>query len=270
MSLSINASKINLFDNMNINKTQNYFKDNNTSNEKTDKNKTNSITLKDNTKKSSLMDNLLKQKDSLTEKKQAIMEKELDPEDKKAKLEDINKQIQDIEAQIQQLNIQEKQEEVQKKDDEALKKKVEEQEKNPPKQNQDEVRDDIIISASLNELIKINSSKESIHLMKDSKNRQIVEAGYIKPNDDPNSYNNRRLAQISRSLPNLDAAISRTIGDLNKSAERIKYKTKLAKDELENKEIENKKDNETIENKIGSKENDEDNQKNIPNKDKVE
>lgn len=263
MSLSINASKINLFHNMNTNKTQNYFKDNNTSNEKTDKNKTNSITFKDNTKKSRLMENLLKQKTSLTEKKQAIMEKELEPEEKKAKLDDINKQIQDIEAQIQQLNIQEKQEEVQKKEDEVLKKKVEEQEKNPHKQNEDEVSDNIIISASLNELIKINSSKESIHLMKDSKNRQIVEAGYIKPNDDTNSYNYRRLAQINISLPSLDAAISRTIGDLNKSAERMQYKTKLAKDELENKEIE------TIENKIALKENDEDSQKNIPNKDKV-
>lgn len=268
MSLSINASKINLFNNMNINKTQNFFKDNNTSDEKTDKNKTNSITFKDNTKKSSLMDNLMKQKDSLTEKKQALMEKELDPKEKKAKLDDINKQIQDIEVQMQQLNIQEKQEEIQKKEDEALKKKAKE-EINKPKQNGDEVRDDIIISASLNELIKINSSKESIHLMKDSKNRQTVEAGYIKPNDDPNSYNNRRLAKISRSLPNLDAAISKTIGDLNKSAERMKYKTKLAKDELENKELENKREDETIENKTALKEN-KDSQKNLLNKDKVE
>jgi hypothetical protein len=164
--------------------------------------------------------------------------------------------------------MQEKQEEVQKKDDEALKKKAKE-EINKPKENEDEVRDDIIISATLNELIKINSSKESIHLFKDSKNRQTVEAGYIKPNDNPNSYNNRRLAQISKSLPNLDMAISRTIGDLNKSAERIKYKTKLAKDELENQEIENKKENETSENKAALKEN-EDSQKNISIKDKLE
>lgn len=267
MSISINANKINLFSNMNINKSQNLFKTNNTSNDKNDKDKTNSITLKDNTKKNSLMENLTKQKDSLTEKKQALMEKDLDPKEKKDMLDDINKQIQDIDAQMQQLNMQDKQEEIQKKEDEALKKKAKE-EINKPKQNEDEVRDDIIISASLNELIKINSSKESIHLMKDSKSRQIVEAGYIKPNDNPNSYNNRRLAQISRSIPNLDMAISRTIGDLNKSAERIKYKTKLAKDELETEEIENKKENENSENKTTLKEN-EASQKNISNKEKV-
>lgn len=248
MSISINANKLKIFDNMTINKTNKVFKSNNNTNEKTDKNK-NSINLKENTKQSSLMENFLKQKESLIEKKQSLMEKEMDSKEKKSRLEDINKQIQEIEAQIQQLNVQEKQEEVQKKDDEALKKKAEEKNNNP-NPNTDEVRDDIIISASLNELIKLNSAKESIHLLKDSKNRQRVEAGYIKPNADENSYNNRHLAQISRNLSNLDMAVSRTIGDLNKSAERIKYKTKLATEDIKNKE-----ETESKEEKITKEEN---------------
>lgn len=256
VSISINSHKTKLLENMTLNKTNKIFKNNNSTNEKTDMSKR-SITLNDNNKQSSLMENLLKQKDSLIEKKQALMEKDMDPKEKKSKLDDVNKQIQEIESQIQQLNIQEKQDEVQKKEDEILKKKVQEENYNK-NQNGDEVKADIIISASLNELIKINSSKEATHLLKDSKNRQIVEAGYIKPNDDSNSYNNKRLAQISRSIPNLDMAASRVIADLNKSAERIKYKTKLAakevNDKLEYEEAANKKeaesteDNETIKN----------------------
>lgn len=245
MSITINANKINLFQNQTIIKANN--KANNDSNKKTDENKTNINIKADNkNKQSSLMENLLKQKDSLNEKKQTLMGKEMNAEEKKSKIDDINKQIQAIEAQIQQLNIQEKQEEVQKKEDEALKAKAE-SEKYAPDKNVDEVRDDIIISASLNELIKLNSSNETIHLLKDSKNRQLVEAGYIKPNDDPNSYNNRRLAQISRSIPNLDMAVSKNIGDLNKSAERIKYKTKLATDEIKNKLEEEKESNNKLE-----------------------
>lgn len=233
MNISINANKIKLFEN--INKTKKIFESNNNLNEKTDKNKT-SITLKDNNKQSSLMENFLEQKQSLIEQRQALMEKEMDPEERKYKLEDINKKMQEIEAQIQQLNIQEKQEEVEKQEDEALKKKLKEEKYN---QDGDEVRDDIIISASLSELIKFNSSKETMHLLKDSKNRQIVESQYIKPNDDSNSYNNRRLSQISKSIATIDMTISKKIGDLNKSAERINTKTKLAIEQIKREEDKN-------------------------------
>lgn len=203
------------------------------------------------------MENLLKQKESLNSLKQSIIAKEMDATEKKYKLEDINMKIQEVEAQIQQLNIQEKQEKIEKEQEKLQKKKADEEKYN---KNQDEVRDDIIISASLNELIKFNNSKGTIHLLKDSKNRQKVESQYIKANDNPNSYDNRRLAQISKSLLNIDMSVSKEIKDLNKSANRIKDKTEVAveniryTEELESEKkskdnVNSNKDNENEQNK---------------------
>lgn len=231
MNININTNKKNLLQNNTLNTFPKNTQKNNNSNEKDDKNNL-SIKLNQNKKQSSLMNNLLKQKESFNEQKQSIMSKEMDAKEKKYKLDDINKKIQEVEAQIQQLNIQEKQQEIEKQQDELLKKKANEEKY---KQNGDELRDNIIISASLNELIKFNGSKETIHLLKDSKNRQKVEAQYIKPNDNPNSYNNKRLSQISKSISNIDVSVSQKIGDLNKSANRIKAKTELAIEHIKDK-----------------------------------
>lgn len=255
MSINISASKINIFQNNTNNPLSNLQKSNK-SNDENDKN-SHSFKLDQNKKQSSLMENLLKQKESLNSLKQSIVAKEMDATEKKYKLEDINTKIQEVEAQIQQLNIQEKQEKIEKEQEKLQKKKADEEKYN---KNQDEVRDDIIISASLNELIKFNNSKGTIHLLKDSKNRQKVEAQYIKPNDIPNSYNNKRLAQISKSLSNIDMSVSKEIKDLNKSAKRIKDKTEVA--------VENLRYTEDLESEKKSKDNTANDKANEDDKDK--
>ena len=232
MSLTINANKTNLFQNISINKT------NSDSNERADKSNS-SINLKQKNKQSSLMENLLKQKESYNEQKQTLVARDMDPKEKKYKLGEVDKNIQEIDAQIQQLTIQEKQEEIEKQKDKISEKKATEESNN---KNGDEVRDDVIVSASLNELIKLSGSKETMHLLKDSKNRQKIEAEYIKPNDNPNSYNNKRLSQISKSIATIDMTVSKKVGELNKGVERIKAKTELAI-----KHIKNKEDNESDE-----------------------
>ncbi|SFD17542.1 hypothetical protein [Clostridium uliginosum] len=231
-SLNINGNNINLFQNTSINKIAKSPKINNDSDEKADKSNL-SINLKQKNKQSDLMENLLKQKQSFNEQKQTLIAKDMDPKEKKYKLEEVNKNIQEMEAQIQQLAIQEKQEEIEKQQEKISKQKAVEEKYN---KNDDEVRDDIIISASLNELIKFSSSKDNIHLLKDGKNRQIIEAEYIKPNDNPNSYNNKRLAQISKSISNINSTINKNIRDVNKGAERIKAKTELAIEQIKNQE----------------------------------
>lgn len=247
MSININASRTNFFQNISINKT------NNNSNDKTEESNS-SINLKQKNKQSSLMENLLKQKQSYNEQKQTLVARDMDPKEKKYKLGEVNKSIQEIDAQIQQLTIQEKQEEVEKQKDKISEKKATEESNN---KNGDEVRDDIIISASLNELIKYNSSKETIHLLKDSKNRQLVEAGYITSNDNPNSYNNKRLSQISKSIATIDMTVSKKVGELNKSAEKIKAKTELALEHIKNKEdSKSDKDTKTTEANEDTKAND--------------
>lgn len=101
------------------------------------------------------------------------------------------------------------------------------------------MRDDIIISASLNELIKFSHSKNNIHLLKDSKNRQLVEKGYIKHVTDlngytnPNNYNDKRLAQITKSISSLEHSVSKEINKINNAAKRIQYKTQIATKKLD-------------------------------------
>ncbi len=242
-SITINSNRNNLFKNININSTN-------------DKNKNvingnSSINNKQDKKESSLMQNLLKQKQALKEEKQALMAKEMDAKEKKAKMDELNQKIKDVDSQIQQLKIQEKQEELQKKQDEISKKKAKEE---TPNKDDNKTKGDVIISASLGELIKISGSQKTIHLLKDSKNRQKVEAEYIKPNDIENSYDNNRLSQIGASIAHINMTISKKIGDINKSAERIQTKTELAlkqlKDKDDNKLNEESKDIDNNTNKL--------------------
>lgn len=234
-SISINSNRTNLFKNINVNSTN--YKSKNVLNGNS------SITNKQDKKESGLMQNLLKQKQALKEEKQALMAKEMDAKEKKVKMDELNQKIKDVDSQIQQLKIQEKQEELQKQQDEISKKKAKEETSN---KNDNKTKGDVIISASLGELIKINGSQKTIHLLKDSKNRQKIEAEYIKPNNIENSYDNNRLSQIGASIANINITISKKIGDLNKSAERIQAKTELAlkqiKDKDDNKLNEESKD----------------------------
>lgn len=224
MNITINPNRINSFQNISVNGT-------NISNQNDKNNKINNSNTNQNKKESSLMKNLLEQKQSLNEEKQNLMAKEdMDAKEKKSKIDELNKKIQEIDSQIQQLKIQEKQEELEKQQEEISKQKVDQQKYN----NSPNEKGDIIVSASLSELIKYNSSQKTMHLLKDSKNRQQIEAGYIKSNDDPNSYDNKHLLQISKSIASLDIAINKKTGDLAKSAERIKSKTDLALKQMEN------------------------------------
>lgn len=223
-SITMNSNRTNLFQNISINSANGNSKSKNINANKQDK------------KESSLMQNLLKQKQTLNEEKQALASKEMDPKEKKVKMDELNQKIKDVDSQIQQLKIQEKQEELQKQQDEISKKKAKEE---TSRKNDNKPKDDVIISASLGELIKLNSSQKTTHLLKDSKNRQKIEAEYIQPNDNPNSYDNNRLSQISASIANLDMTISKKIGDLNKSAERIQAKTELALKQIKGKDDNN-------------------------------
>ncbi|WP_315068214.1 FlxA-like family protein [uncultured Clostridium sp.] len=232
MNITINSNRINLFKNA----TRKINNSNNKENGKTNKNNKNSaVTSNQNDTQSELIKNLLQQKDQLNEQKKKLLDRKMDQKEKKYEIDEIDKKIKDIEAQIQQIKIQEKQEEIEKKQDKILKEKAKQEQNNT---DVDETNDDIIVSASLTELIKYNSSQKTMHLLKDSKNRQLVEAEYIKPNSNPNSYNNKRLSQINASIASIDITVHKNIGDLNKSAERIRQKIELSLTQTKNKENE--------------------------------
>ncbi len=238
MSLNINSNNINIVRSNNFKRigeiNNNY---NNDLKKNNDDKKTSSLNIqKQDNNKNDLIEKLQKQKQALKERKQSLIEMPMDPKEKKYKLEEINENLQDIEAQIQQLNMNEKEKEVQKEQEEILKKKAKEEEL---KTNEDEVREDIVISASLNELIKFSHSKDNIHLLKDSKNRQLVEKGYIKHVTDlngytnPNNYNDKRISQITKSISYLEHSVSNEINKINNVAKRIQYKTQIATKKLD-------------------------------------
>ncbi|OOM13795.1 FlxA-like family protein [Clostridium saccharobutylicum] len=224
-SININTNRTKLFQNNSLNIAIN--KNNN----KNIININSNFNNKKDNKESDLMKNLLKQKQALKEEKQTLAAKKMDAKEKKVKMDELNQKIKDVDSQIQQLKIQENQEKLQKQQDEISKKKAKEE---TFTKNNSETKSDVIISASLSELIKINGSQKTIHLLKDSKNRQKIEAEYIQPNNVPNSYDNNRLSQISASIANIDLTVCKKIGDINKSAERIQAKTELAIKQLKN------------------------------------
>lgn len=165
-------------------------------------------------KKNDIWENLQKQKDSLNEQKNKLKETEMDPKEKKERLKDLDGKIADVEAQMQQFIIQQKQEELDKRKEEVEKKQAKEDQNNA---NGDEVRDGVIVSASLTNLLKAGTSIDNIHRLNQIKTSEAVEAGYLGSTDNPNSYNAKRMAQIRKSAVNADMNISRQIGNMNKA-----------------------------------------------------
>ncbi|WP_346962359.1 hypothetical protein [Clostridium sp.] len=238
--MKINAMGIDISQNNCINKTSALFK-----NIKVDEDKKESKNLKLNNKNSQneLLNNLEKIKKGFLDQKETLREKQMSPEEKKYKMDEINCKIQEVEAQIQQVLMNEKQKEIDKKKEELEAKKVE-AEKN--KVNGDEVKDGVIIAASLNELIEISHSTENINRLKDIKNRLKVESGYIVPNDNSNSYSNKKLASLSRGILNLESKIANEIGNINKNANSMKDKIDNEIDKLEKSKKEEKKAEEEL------------------------
>ncbi|WP_346940761.1 viral A-type inclusion protein [uncultured Clostridium sp.] len=237
--MKINAMGINISQNNSINKASALFK-----NIKVDEDKKESKNLKlNNNSQNELLNNLEKIKKGFLDQKETLREKQMSPEEKKYKMEEINSKIQEVEAQIQQVLMNEKQKEIDKKKEELEAKKVE-AEKN--KVNEDEVKDGVIISASLNELIEISHSTENINRLKDIKNRLKVESGYIVPNDNSNSYSNKKLASLSRGILNLESKIANEIGNINKNANSMMDKIDNEIDKLEKSKNEEKKAEEEL------------------------
>lgn len=227
---------INLNQNNNVNKTSSLY---NINRNKDGKDGT-SLKLSNNVQ-SKAMDSLEKLKENFLEQKQALKDREMDPEEKKYKMKEISENINEIEAQMQQLRIQQKQEEVEKVKEEIEKKKAEE---DKYKANGDEVRDGVIISASLNQLIEASHSMENIHNLKDIKSREKIESMYIGPTDNPNTFNSKRMAQIKKSEINADANIAKEIKNINNSANKIQEKVSSRVDEIKEKEEKEEKSEE--------------------------
>lgn len=231
------------------NRAIDYGKNSNT--KETNKSKTNNIQQNKEDKKNDPMEILLKMKDNLNEQKDKLKQKEMDPKEKIEKLKEIEEQVATVDEQIKQLTIQQNQEKIEKKKEEIEKKQAED-EKN--RLNGDEVRDGVIISASLNELINAGNSLDRIQLFNDIKAREKIEAGYLGPMDNPKSFNAKRMAQIKKSEVNADARIAMEIGNSNKAAEDIHEKIidklkdiKEEKDEEVKKEDDKKADDEKLE-----------------------
>jgi len=98
----------------------------------------------------------------------------------------------------------------------------------------------------LNELIEISHSTENINRLKDIKNRLKVESGYIVPNDNSNSYSNKKLASLSRGILNLEYKIANEIGNINKNANSMMDKIDNEIDKLEKSKNEEKKAEEEL------------------------
>jgi hypothetical protein len=179
--------------------------------------KNNSLEMNVQNKNANPMEELQKIKDSLVERKNKLKEMTMDPEEKKQKLKQMDEEITLIEAQMQQMAILQKQQELDEKNAKIEKKHEED---NNKKIDEDEVRDGVIISASLNNLIKARNSMDHIHRLKQIKNNEAVEAGYLGSTENPNSFNARRMEQIKKSAVNADMNILKEIGNMSKAANR--------------------------------------------------
>lgn len=242
--MRINAMGINLAQNSGVNKTSPLFKNCNKVDD--EKKENSSLRLSDKNSQNELLNNLQKMKQGFLDQKEALMEKEMTPEEKKYKMEEINNKIQEVEVQMQQVLMNEKQKEIDKIKEEIEARKVEE-EKN--KINGDEIKDGVIISASLNELIEASHSVDNINRLRDIKNRLKVESGYLVSNDNSNSYSNKKLASLSGSILNLENRIASEIGNINKSANSIQEKIINEIEKVERSKEEERESEEKLQNK---------------------
>lgn len=179
-----------------INKNKNSTQNNNTS-------------LKINQKNgNSLIESLQKNIQQLEQQKESLKDQKLDPKDLLEKSKKIDEQINKIKAQIQQSIIDQKQADAEKLKEELEKKKLEE--KKYTKED-DEVRDGVIISSSLNILIQANHSKKITNNLKELKTRYET--------------SNPEIAQ------KIDSTI---LKELNKTDKAIKKEENIAIDKLKN------------------------------------
>lgn len=175
----------------------------------------NSIKLENNT--NSIIKNLNEMKDKLIEQKEKLISSDMNSDLKKNSIKNINESISNIEEQIQQIKFQEKQKEIEEKQEEMERKKSE---KDIYKNNKDKDIDGVIVDESLNKLIKDNQSKDLIHGLKDIKNRENIEAGYLVTDDNKNTFSSKRLEQIRKSRVRIDSNIASEIGKMNKPIEK--------------------------------------------------
>jgi tetrahydromethanopterin S-methyltransferase subunit G len=188
--------KINLNQANSINKNKNSTQDNNTS-------------LKINQKNgNSLIESLQKNIQQLEQQKESLKDQKLDPKDLLEKSKKIDEQISKIKAEIQQSIIAQKQADAERLKDELEKKRLEE--KKYTKED-DEVRDGVIISSSLNILIQANHSKKITNNLKELKSR------------------------YESSNPEIAQKITSTIlREFNKTDKAIKKEQNIAIDKLKN------------------------------------
>jgi hypothetical protein len=205
------------------------------------KEKKNELKINQQQQNNDMMANFQKVKDNLLEQKNKLKEITMDPKEKKEKLKEIEDEIATVDAQMLQYSIQQKQEEIE-KEKEAIEKKQAEDEKNNIK-NGDEVRDGVIISASLNDFIKAGTALDNINRLKDIRARETVEAGYLGPTDKPNSFNAKRMAQIKRSAVNTEMNILSEIDNVNIAANKIDDKMKDKVVELKESKKQEEKEN---------------------------
>jgi len=177
-----------------------------------------SVYSKKRSKFDALIKNLNEIKDNYKKQKETIMATDFDDEKiKKSMIKEINEKITDIENQILEIQTQKKQEELEKE-----KEKFENNEENKQyNETGDEVRDGIVIAKSLNDIIDAKVSLDRIHMLKGIKTRGAIESQYIKVDDNPNSYNNIRMAKIKLADIKVDMGVAKEIGRSNHSSKSI-------------------------------------------------
>lgn len=171
--------------------------------------------------KNSAYAGLEKIKEDLVRSKQALSDKDMDPKEKKAKLDDINNQIYQIEAQIQQAKTIEKE-----KEQEKLKKEVEEKQ-SLKLQPGDEVRDGVIVSESLKNIIASRQSMDNISNLKATKAYLSVEKAWLTPNDNPDSFVSKQYAKLSNGINGLEQRISYESSKVHNIASNTQVETSV-------------------------------------------
>lgn len=222
-------------------------------NENNDDKKSITLYSKKESRFNDLIKNLNEIKDNYKKQKETILAGKDDVKVKEAKLKEINDKILDVESQILEFESQKKQEELEKSKKEVEKKDGDKQ----YNETGDEVREGVIISKSLNNILDVKVAMDRIHILKENKNRGAIEAEYLKINDNPKSYNNIKMAKIKRAEIKADIGIAKELGKAIHAAtnihenvliDKVKYNDKLQSEKEEtNKEDSN--DDKSIEDK---------------------
>ena len=151
---------------------------------------------------------------SLKDRIQDIKNSDLSEEEIKAQVETLENQIKMLESQKQQIQIEEKKKQVEEKN-EDIREKQKEKEVNYGEVN----KAGVVVSDSLNELIKADSKRKEVRDLKITSTSLKIEVEYLEDSSDT-EYNKKTMLKLNKGILGLELTINNAAVDIYKAAKK--------------------------------------------------